>query len=415
MNEFDLLRMDPEMEGPGEALLLARSPVFKIRYTLDGDLEMGCTVGCIFCYYRWVPVSRPYFGTGRLRPMASPQEMTTFLLNSRLFDDNAVLILGARGDASMYPDDLLKFLEIFPGPNLVLALHRPAADEHILTAFEDPRFRFGTTITPMGLEKGWTPVSQEAQVAGLAMLMEAGVDPDRVSVEVGPIIPETVPQAADLLRRLQEIGLRHVCIRGVSYGALGSDPEEAAGERQKLQRVGFLPGQIRQGDGTDGHRYYELKNVLPDGALDRLSEAAGGMRIHRRTYTLYRDVWGVRIAKNRANRVRIPSSPKMSPEEVQGILADYSLPGKVAVCDDHYFVELPPGDTATEDVAMVVGAQLDAAVIFNRYRRTAALRDVWFYYEQGLLDIGPYLGREMLKALAEAVGDPAADSARGSE
>ena len=392
---------DLNREGPGEALLLARAPVFKVRYTWDGDLALGCTIGCVFCYYRWVPMSRAYIGTGALRPLASPDEMTAFLLDSRLFDENSLLILGARGDASMYPDDLLRFLEVFPGPNLILALHRPAADVHILHAFEDPRFRFGTTITPGAYERGWTSVVEGAQLSGLAWLVEQGVDPDRISIEVGPLTADTLPLGEAVLRRLRGIGFRHACVRGVSFGALGSTEEEAQAERKKLRRRGFLDGNIPAGAGAEGHKYYDVKNALPPDAPDHLAEVAAPMRLHRRTYTLYRDVWGVAVARNRSNRVRIPATPRMTPEEVEAILSDYGLRGTVTIAGDHYFVNLTDGQVATEDLAMTIGTRLDAAIIFDRYRRTAALSDIWFYHQHSLLAFWPFLDREVQEALRE--------------
>ena len=394
---------DPSREGPGEAVLLARAPVFKIRYTWDGDLTLGCDIGCDFCYYRWVPMSRGYIGTGRTRPIANADEMSAFLLSSKMFDEDTLLILGARGDMSMYPNEMQRFLEVFPSDNIILALHRPAADERVLRMFQDPRFRFGTTLTPGAYAAGWTPVSEEAQLFGLAMLVERGIDPDRISIEVGPLTADTLGGGLVLIRALGNLGFRHICVRGVSFGALGNSPEETKAERERLQRKRFLEREVPVAGGADGHKYYDLKNHLPDGAWERVLDVADltGMVIHRRTYTFYRDVWGVRISKNRGNKVRISQEPTMPPGQVKKILAEYGLDATIVRNGDHYYASLPDHQVATEDLAMVIGARLDAAIIFNNYRRTTALADVRFYVENGLLDVEPFLGTDIISAIME--------------
>jgi len=175
----------------GEEMLLAVSPVFKRRYIHDGDLWLGCYYGCKFCYYRWIRVSKDYIGTGKLKRLATPEQMVEFLKNSKLFLPKDVLILGARGDASMYPKEVLEFLNLIKNDehfkeNIILALHRGPASELMKKALlEHPNFRFGTTITPKAYELKWTKVKEEAQITGLKRLLEAGIDPDRISIEIG--------------------------------------------------------------------------------------------------------------------------------------------------------------------------------------------------------------------------------------
>ena len=36
--------------GFGEYLLLSHAPLFKRRYTVNGDAVLGCTIGRSFCY-----------------------------------------------------------------------------------------------------------------------------------------------------------------------------------------------------------------------------------------------------------------------------------------------------------------------------------------------------------------------------
>ncbi|MEM1520448.1 MAG: hypothetical protein QXK42_02805 [Candidatus Korarchaeum sp.] len=163
----------------GEELLLATSPVFKRRYAHDGDLVLGCKMGCKFCYYRWIRASRDFIGTGKLKPLTTPRGMVEFLKGSKLFKGRDLLILGARGDASMYPRDLLRFMELTDGDpyfrdNIVLALHRAPATETILDCSGFRNFRFGTTITPRAFELGWTVVPEERQIERLKWLVESG-------------------------------------------------------------------------------------------------------------------------------------------------------------------------------------------------------------------------------------------------
>ena len=63
------------------------APFYKRRYTGDGDLVRGCTIGCSFCYYRWINNSVDTIGRGwkALRPICRPEEAVDFLSQSRLF------------------------------------------------------------------------------------------------------------------------------------------------------------------------------------------------------------------------------------------------------------------------------------------------------------------------------------------
>ena len=128
----------------GEEMLLALSPVFKRRYTHDGDLILGCRYGCEFCYYRWISASKDYIGTGRLKRLATPEQMVEFLKKSKLFLPRDILILGARGDASMYPQEVIDLLRLIKEDeyfrdNIILALHRaPASETMKLALLEYP-------------------------------------------------------------------------------------------------------------------------------------------------------------------------------------------------------------------------------------------------------------------------------------
>jgi len=377
----------------GEEMLLALSPVFKRRYTHDGDLMLGCRYGCEFCYYRWISASKDYIGTGKLKRLATPEQMVEFLKKSKLFLPKDILILGARGDASMYPKEVLQFLDLIKNDehfkeNIILALHRGPASELMKKALlEHPNFRFGTTITPKAYELGWTKIKEETQITGLRKLLEAGVDPDRISIEIGPLNSENIDEGIEVLKELERLGFRNIMVRGVAFGTFGVDREK---ELKKMVDLGFIDPSILES--PEKHEYYVVKNFLTPDAYKKLQEIVPKAKIHRHTYTYYRDVWGVPIALNRDNKVRISKPTTRSEMEVKKTVEKYGLKVEnVSKRDDHYFVELPSGQEATEDIAMTIGAELELAVIFNNYRRTASIEDVKFYQKHGLFYLEPYL------------------------
>lgn len=377
----------------GEEMLLAVSPVFKRRYIHDGDLMLGCKYGCEFCYYRWISASKDYIGTEKLKRLATPEQMVEFLKNSKLFLPKDVLILGARGDASMYPREVLEFLDLIKDneqfkDNIILALHRGPASESMKKALlEHPNFRFGTTITPKAYELKWTKVKEETQIAGLKRLLEAGVEPDRISIEIGPLNSENIDEGMNILKELEELGFRNIMVRGVAFGTFGVDREK---ELKKMVDLGFIDPSLLES--PEKHEYYVVKNFLTPGAYKKLQKMVPKIKIHRHTYTYYRDVWKVPIALNRKNEVRISEPTIHSEDEVKKVVEKYGLKTEnVSKQGDHYFIELPNDQVATEDIAMTIGAELESAVIFNNYRRTASLEDVKFYQENSLFYLDSYL------------------------
>lgn len=377
----------------GEEMLLAVSPVFKRRYTHDGDLWLGCRYGCEFCYYRWISASKDYIGTEKLKRLTTPKQMVEFLKNSRLFLPKDILILGARGDASMYPQEVLEFLDLIKDDehfksNVILALHRGPASKLMEEALlKYPNFRFGTTITPKAYELGWTKIKEETQIAGLKRLLEAGIEPDRISIEIGPLNSENINEGIEVLKQLEKLGFKNAMVRGVAFGTFGVDRDK---ELKKMVELGFIDPPLLRA--PEKHEYYVIKNFLTNEAYKKLQEMVPKMKIHRHTYTYYREVWGVPIALNRDNKVRISEPTTHSEAEVKEIVEKYGLIVKsVSKKDDHYFIELPDDQTATEDIAMTIGAELESAVIFNNYRRTASLEDVKFYQENSLFYLDPFL------------------------
>jgi len=179
-------------------------------------------------------------------------------------------------------------------------------------------------------------------------------------------------------------------VRGVAFGTFGVDREK---ELQKMRDLGFIDPSIVPSSGS--HEYYVIKNFLTLEAYQKLQEMVPRMKIHRHTYTYYQEVWNVPIAFNRDNQVRISQSTFHSPERVKDVVEKYGLKVKnVSKKDDHYFVELSGPQAATEDIAMTVGAELESAVIFDNYRRTASLDDVRFYRENSLFYLDPYIKKE---------------------
>jgi len=61
----------------------------------------------------------------------------------------------------------------------------------------------------------------------------------------------------------------------------------------------------------------------------------------------------------------------------------------------------PSSSLPRERARRGIGTRLDAAIIFDRYRRTAALADIWFYHQHSLLAFWPFLDREVQEALRE--------------
>jgi len=182
------------------------------------------------------------------------------------------------------------------------------------------------------------------------------------------------------------MGFKNVMVRGVAFGTFGVDREK---ELKKMIDLGFIDPALLES--PEKHEYYVVKNFLTPDAYKRLQGIVPKMKIHRHTYTYYREVWGVPIALNRDNKVRINEPTTHSEAEVKKIVEKYGLkPKSVSKRDDHYFIELPSDQVATEDIAMTIGAELGSAVIFNNYRRTASLEDVKFYQENSLF-FSPYI------------------------
>ncbi|MGB9886694.1 MAG: hypothetical protein ACPLRW_06820 [Moorellales bacterium] len=357
---------------------------------MDCDFRLGCLIGCVFCYYRWVEGAAEYFGTGKLKDLCSPEELAEALSASPLVrKDRDPIMLCARGDASFQVGEVSAFLAAFKHRNPVFVLHRGYFGPRQLDAFAgDPRVVFATTLTPRGRELGWTRVDEFRQLEGIGFLLENGVHPRRISVEVGPINEVNAGRAAELLGRLEGLGLEFAVYRGVSVGSFRVLPSE-----EQLRRVGFLTTQ--EASAPEGHAYYRIKNVLAAGVEEKIKAAAGRMRLHRFTGTLYRDEFGVSVAYNRNNRWRreLGLFGAADPALIGGFVEQLGFPVEgVEATEEGYLVRLGGGACATEDVAMTAGAEFGTSVLFDRYRIAPTPEDLRFYVERGFVPALPGVG-----------------------
>ena len=372
-------------EGGGEAVLLAYSPIFKIRYAADGDLKLGCTVGCQFCYYRMIKSSSPFIGTGKLARLASPEEFVEMIRESKLLQLHPLIILGARGDASMYPDEIWKVLELAEKERLektFLALRRPPFDKTVaeqLLTYSDI-LHYGTTITPRARETG-TPVTEESQIKGLEKVVSMGVDPSQISIEIGPLTPRNIDKVPYILEKLKEIGFKAVIYRGVSAGSYNLPREEIL---RRLHEMGFIPDELYKEALKSNDYFYAIKNKLLPSLENVVREMIlrAGLKPYRHTGLFYSSEWLIPTAMNRGNRVREDVYREVSrlmghgtAKDVERVLGDLGF--------DVIVEEVKPGvvtvnvlgeDVITEDIAMSVGAYTRTAVISTSYMRSPSVR-----------------------------------------
>jgi len=360
------------------------APFYKRRYSWDGDLIMGCTIGCTFCYYRWINNSVDTIGNGKegLRPIATPKQAVNFLEQSRLFKASRdIVMLAARSDGSMQVNEITEFLRIFPYENPVFILHRAPFGERQLERWgDDSRAVFCTTITPDSPEFRGSPVKPPQQMRGLKMLLEAGISARRISVMLGPLNSNNVAEGVKIIGELAEMGIEFLTYRGCSVGNLGIAPEN-----EKLRETGFLDGGQDEKSGPDGHQYYKMKNWLSVEVEEAVLRAASdnGLRVHRHTGTLYRDEFHMPVAYNRNNRSRsseLGQWEKVNPKKIEKYLIWLGYnPLSIRETKEGYFVELPGNEVATEDVAMTVGCEFRTSVLFNNHRIAPTLGDLKFY------------------------------------
>jgi hypothetical protein len=290
--------------GYGEYLLLADAPMFKRRYTIDGDVILGCTIGCEFCYYRMIDTTAPYIGTGKLRRLVTPEEFAESVANSRLVSEKSLVILGARGDASMYPQEIPKVLDTAEKLGVkakFLALRRAVYDKTVREQLETyQQIFYGTTITPRAKETG-TPVQDTMQLNGLKNVADYN---DRVSIEIGPITPHNIDGVRQILLSLKDMGWKSAIYRGVSVGAWNIQRNVIV---EKLLKLRFLTEEQAKKAMEHSSSYgYGVKNDLDELLENAVRKAFEeiGITAYRHTGQFYADVWKIPVALTRGNKIR---------------------------------------------------------------------------------------------------------------
>lgn len=367
----------------GEHWLLVNSPVFKRRYTVDCDIIIGCTIGCRFCYYRWVKGTEDLIGTGKTKMLCQPEKLAEILAMSKLVRKGKDgIMLCARSDGSIQAEEIGRFLKAYRQKNNIFVLHRGYFGQKQIDLFGwDERVVFSTTLTPGGKELGWTPVEENRQIKGIEYLLKKGVLPHRISVEVGPINEYNVDKAIEVLITLENMGLEFATYRGVSFGAFRHPSPE-----KRLKDIKFLTTQKHRA--PEGHAYYEIKNVLAEEIEKEIKAAVKHLRLHRFTGTLYRDEFGINIAYNRNNRWRkeLGMFNRVDIKKLALYIEAFGLPVEcIEETSEGYFVKLPKNYYITEDIAMTIGSEFNTCIIFDNYKLAPSMDDLKFYIEHGLI------------------------------
>ena len=370
----------------GEHYLLVNAPFYKRRYSVDGDLIIGCTIGCQFCYYRWVKGTSELIGTGNLRKVATAETMLKFVKNSKIIRKNKdILMLSARSDASFQIKEIGNFLKIFPYQNKIFVLHRGYFSEKTANNIEDSRVVYCTTITPEGYKMGWTPIKEELQIKGIEILLKNNIPTNRISIEVGPINEYTIDKAIEIINILKTLGFQFLTYRGVSIGNFRVKPQE-----NKLKKIKFKTKQNNNAHRM--HSYYKIKNFISE-ELESKIQSIHGIRLHRFTGTLYKNEFNVEIAYNRYNKYRKEMGQFSTNIDTNKIASYLNFLGydvyDVKLTEEGYFIKTD--NYVTEDIAMTVGAEFKTSVIFDKYHIAPTMEDIKFYKKNKIF----YISKEI--------------------
>jgi hypothetical protein len=307
-----------------------------------------------------------------LKRLVTPEEFAEVVANSKLISERSLVIMGARGDASMYPHEIPKVLETAERLGVkagFLALRRAPYDKTVaehLVSFDN--LYYGTTITPKAREVG-TPVPEWRQLEGLRYVADF---PHRVSVEVGPINPQNADALKGVLKALKDLGWDAAIYRGVSAGSWGLDRSAVL---NRLLKSGFITEeQLRR----SRHSYfYALKNDL-DVALEAAVVETFkdvGIKPYRHTGQFYAERWGVPVAKTRHNKVRTDVLEYTKAVEYPGrdLKSELERLGyadaEVEFAEEHGIrvARVKTSTPITEDVAMYLGEVTGLAVLADNY------------------------------------------------
>lgn len=394
----------------GEAILALNHPVYKRRYVVSTDAVIGCRIGCPFCYYQWGPMKDLFRPGAALRQLVDAKGYWMAIRHSRLVLPGDIVILCTRSDFSM-PENrhfFMKFISTHYDPTIkplkFLLLQRApwsARDWKVLGGYEN--IIFGTTITPEAARKGFNQIRDDAQIRGLREMREAGCPPERISLELGPILPDTVKTAIQIAHTLAQEGIiTFLTYRGASVGGYGDYREEW----EKLRQKGFwreaIPYTYFDGREDVQHEYYRLKNHIQPDTEELFRRETSGLpiRIYRHTGHLYPREWGASVAITRNNRLRpemLPHASSRTLQEVKEVLErEFGITARVEEVrevrnPDGSTVSVPSGvlfrlhRVGTEDIAHAIGARLKAGVLFTEFRNQPSPEDLSWYFSEGWL------------------------------
>lgn len=378
----------------GEAILAVRHPIYKRRYAVSTDLFAGCRIGCKFCYYRFGPLSEHFHPGATLVRLATPEQYAHALQNSMIVRPGDLVIICARSDFSMPEnrDAFLTFLGYYDfskKPLLFLVLQRAPWRSQDWKMLKDAPVIFGTTITPLASVKQFNQVRDNQQIAGLLALRSAGCPAKRISLELGPILPDTVPAAVEIAQTLADNHIVDFLVyRGASVGGYGDFSEE----HQRLREQGFwdkaVPYTYWDGKESQPHEYYVLKNYIAPDVEEQFRTAIAGLpiRAYRHTGHLYPSELGVRVAITRNNRVREEMrryAQRTSYRQVQHTLdATFGIRCAMDEVETGVYLLHRRG---TEDIAHAIGVEVGAAILFDDFANQPTPEDLTWYFREGWL------------------------------
>lgn len=379
----------------GENFLLLNTPFFKQRYSISVNFYLGCRIACEFCYYKMSQLTERYFRKdSELLRVGTAETLTRLLKEASLFGP-APITACASSDASMPENrkELQKFFELLDDRRFtVFLLHRPPWIQKEIDMFKEyENAVFSTTITPLAYEKRYNRIKDNSQIQGLIRIRKSGVERKRISVELGPVNEENLEASVRIASFLWKEGvIEYITIRGVSLGRYDHAGDITA---ERLIQKGFIPRERFEklkrsytyfdGKKNTPHEFYLVKNHIPEDLFRKFCESIPeGLKVHRITPTLYRDVFGYRISLSRNNRPRRElieryGMKKPAEAEVRKVL-DLTekltgMRGRAVLHEDHLFIE---GVRATEDIAHRVGREIEFPVVFEDFSNQPTLDDL---------------------------------------
>ena len=377
----------------GELYFMVNSPVYKRRYAVSSDTRLGCRNNCDFCYYKMIPETSPYFRpAAQLKVLATPEEYLTVLRESRLITERDLILFSARSDGGMieHYKDLLHVLDLYvqnPFKNLTcLLLRRVPYTKQVYQETKDFPLIYGTTITPGVDEKAMSRVKTDPQIRGLKALREAGCPASRISLEFGPLMPDTWESGAELLALLFKEGLIDFAVyRGGSYGEYQRSIKEMLDEKNfsfpNAPRPKFWNGKEYK-----GHEFYRFKNYIPTEIekrfRDKVLSLVPNAKLYRHTGVMYAREYKLPVAITRYNQVRTDMLEFLNPISGLNKVLESELNAKVSEIEPGIYLAHRRG---TEDIAHAVGRKYNIALLFTEFENNPTIPDLDMYKREGWL------------------------------